>query len=80
MEEALLRRSLKADRFMEARPGGPSQDTETVTEDAHLIGKDCVNFLLQPLLNIWVGGQAVRQEAEGGAGGLITSKDKDYSL
>lgn len=46
----------------------------------YLVGQVCIDLVLESLLHIGVGGQVVGYVAEGGAGGLITSKDKDKSL
>lgn len=47
---------------------------------SYLVGQVCVDLILEPLLHVSVSGQVVGYVAEGGASGLITSKDKDKSL
>lgn len=46
----------------------------------YLVGQTGINLILELLLHIGVGGQGIRYVAQGGAGGLITSEDKDKSL
>lgn len=46
----------------------------------YLVGQVCIDLVLESLLHVRVGGQVVGYVAEGGAGGLITSEDKDKSL
>lgn len=46
----------------------------------YLVGQVRIDLVLESLLHVRVDGQVVGYVAEGGAGGLITSKDKDKSL
>lgn len=46
----------------------------------YLVGQTGINLILESLLHIGVCGQLICYVAEGGAGGLITSQDKNKSL